>query len=143
MSSHPCLYDFRPTTRTSQRRQSPRRADDMRCSWLPDGSDGCGCCARALWPINASTPRTTTLHKQVALPSVMSRPVRLACPGEDRPSDLPSADSRERTATPIATSATYHRLEPLPPQLLSSQVREPMTHAVYYIMFYYSILCKL
>jgi len=106
VSSRPCLYNIPPTTRTSQRRQSPRRADDMRCSWPPDGSGGCACCARARWPINASTPRTTTLHKQVALPSVMSRPVCLARPGEDRPSDL-SAGSTQLTTTPNTTTAAF------------------------------------
>jgi len=119
----------------------------MRCSWPPDGSDGCVCCARARWPINASTLRTTTLHKQVAFPSVMSSPVRLACPGEDRPSDLPSAGSHARTY-----HHPDHHLGNVPPtqippsQLLSSQVRGSMTHVVrvYYInMLYYSILCKL
>lgn len=59
---------------------SPRRANDMRCSWPPDGSDGCACCARARWLINTSTRQTTT-HKQVAATAaaaLVSRPSAVA-----------------------------------------------------------------
>lgn len=72
--------DKPPPSQRVKQHQSPRRADDMRCSWPPDGSGGCACCARARWPINASPMPTTTTHKQVAPPPI--------CPSATTPSLL-------------------------------------------------------
>lgn len=74
--------------------QSPRRADDMRCSWPPDGSDGCVCCARARWPINTST---RPAHKQVALTSSPPIAVVLFTP-DPHPLPCPALPCRKRTA---------------------------------------------
>lgn len=105
-------------------RRSSRRADDMRCSWPPDESGGCVCCARARWPINTSARRTTA-HKQVALPSVRS--VRPPRPQRQRAAD-------DGCPVPRACSRRSHLPTPIPRPtctiLPSSTVEESHLHPV-------------
>jgi len=111
----------------------------MRCSWPPAGSDGCVCCARAHWPINASTPRTTTLHKQVALPSVVSHPACLVRPSKDRPSVLSTASRKCTTTHPNHHRKSARPTQFPPLQVLSSRVRGSMMHTACVLCIYYSM----